>query len=81
MGNATSQTHSDDTSALKLSCIPWIQDDLRKPLDPLLATDSKADHGFNHPVLAKMLCPEIKQNKFVEDLEYVFHLLLGTIDL
>jgi len=64
-------------SVLKLLCILWIQDDLRKLLDPPLLTDSKADCGFNHPVLAKMLCPGRKQNKLVEDPEYVFHLLLG----
>ena len=44
-------------------------------------TDSKADRGFHHPVLANMLCPGIKQNKLIEDPEYVFHLLLGAVEL
>jgi hypothetical protein len=50
----------------------WIQEDLRMPLEPPLQTDTKADRGFHHPVLAKMLCPGSKQVKLVEDPEYVF---------
>ena len=42
------------------------------PLEPPLQTDTKADRGFHHPVLAKMLCPGSKQVRLVEDPEYVF---------
>lgn len=81
VSRGSSQAHSDDTSALKLSCIPWIQEDLTTPLEPPLQTDSKAGRGFHHPVLAKMLCPGSKQKELVEDPEYVFHLLLDIVYL
>jgi hypothetical protein len=61
------QAHSDDTSVLKLECIPWIQEDLMMPLEPPLQMDTKADCRFHHPVLAKILCPGSKQKKLVDN--------------
>jgi len=79
VGKGSCQAHSDDSKALKNSCIEWIQDDLTRPLEPPLQVSNKAGWGFHHPVLARMLCPGSKQDNFVFESEYVFKLYLTII--
>jgi len=47
-------------------------DDLTQPLVPVIPKSrSKADRGFNHPVLAEMLCPATKLDRLENDPEYI----------
>ena len=34
---------------------------------PIPKSKMKSDHGFNHPVIARMLCPRAVLNEFDED--------------
>ena len=46
--------------------------DLSEPLNPPLSTDcNKSDWGFNHPTLARMLCPGSKLERLTDDPEWV----------
>ena len=74
VSKGSNQAHSDDSNMLKNSCIKWIQDNLMQLLEPPLQVSNKAGWSFNHPVLARMLCPRSKQDTFVFEPKYVFSL-------
>jgi hypothetical protein len=52
-----------------------------EPLEPPIQSNTKAGHGFHHPVLSKMLCPGLNQKKLVDGSEYVTvsHLVFDII--
>ena len=74
MSEASSQAHSNDSSNLKDDGLTWVMPDLRQQLEPAIPKSrSKSDRGFNHDVLARMLCPATKLDRLQNDPGYVTH--------
>ena len=53
-----SKAHADDSCALKNSIQDYIY--CGHTLEPKFGDEHKADHGFNHEVIARLLCPAEK---------------------
>jgi hypothetical protein len=71
MADAASEARSNDTGSLKHNAIAYIvanpSVDILTP--PIARSESKSDRGFNHPVIAKMLCPRDRLAEYNADPE------------
>ncbi|KAG8220348.1 hypothetical protein J3R82DRAFT_3443, partial [Butyriboletus roseoflavus] len=62
-----SEQRSTDLGTLKHTVLTYVMLD-HKPLDPPISKkEDKSDRGFNHPQIARMLCPCKKLDVFDED--------------
>jgi hypothetical protein len=58
MTKSAGNTRSDDSGSIRYACVQYIMEDPKTPLEPTIPKQhTKADRGFNHPMLAVMLCP------------------------
>jgi hypothetical protein len=60
MSKTITSTRSDDTGSIKYDIIDYLTDDpSTQALDPPISKrECKSDRGFNHPVIACLICPQ-----------------------
>lgn len=73
MDAVSRHARSDDTSGLKQVGLQYVAYDLpeedRGLASDLIALSEKATRGFDHPYLAKLLCPHKHSAAFAQDTE------------
>jgi hypothetical protein len=81
MTRAAGGTRSDNAGSIRYSCLNYVMEDISIPLEPTIPKQTtKADCGFNHPVLAQLLCPRSLLDSYKLDAdEYVDTLLIITL--
>ena len=65
MSKAAGNARSDDCGSLRYAATNYVMDDPNTPLQPTIPKQrNKADRGFNHPILAELLCPRSILDKY-----------------
>jgi hypothetical protein len=68
MAKSAGNTRSDDSGSLRYAALQYVMEDTKQPLEPTIPKQpTKADRGFNHKVLAYMLCPRILLDEYNEN--------------
>jgi hypothetical protein len=59
MVDAAKGARSDDTGGLKMKAVLYIPLNPKQDpcIPPITNEKSKSDRGFNHPMIARLLCP------------------------
>jgi hypothetical protein len=77
MVDAGKGARADDTGGLKMKAAMYIPLNPRQEacFPPITNEKSKSNRGFNHPMIARLLCPRKLLDQYDMNPEYVFFFL------